>query len=48
MLKSENRIAMSLKHDGIRVGEIIAYQAWRVIKPRWWSEGDDRLHSVLI
>jgi hypothetical protein len=46
MTTSENRIAMLPKHDGIRVGEIIAYRAWRVIKPR--GEGDDRLHSVLI
>jgi hypothetical protein len=22
-----------LKHDGIRVGEIVAYRAWRVIRP---------------
>jgi len=33
-----------LKHEGIRVGEIIAYRAWRVIV----RAGDDRLHSVFI
>jgi hypothetical protein len=48
MSASENRIAMRLKHEGIRVGEIVAYRAWRVIEPRWWWEGDDRLRSVLI
>ncbi len=48
MSASENRIARHLKHDGFRVGEIIAYRAWRVIKPGWLRSGDDRLHSVLI
>jgi hypothetical protein len=48
MSASETWTAMRLKHDGIRVGEIIAYRAWRVIGPRWWWEPDDRLHSVLI
>jgi hypothetical protein len=38
--------AATLKHDGIRVGEIIAYRAWRVIDSRWFRSGDDRLHSV--
>jgi hypothetical protein len=37
-----------LKHDGVRVGEIIAYRAWRVIHPWWFRSGDDRLRSVLI
>src|SRR6266496_1997305 len=48
MSASENRIAMRLKHDGVRVGEIIAYRAWRVIHPWWFRSGDDRLHSVLM
>jgi hypothetical protein len=39
---------MRLRHDGIRVGEIIAYRAWRVIHPWWFRNGDDRLHSVFI
>ena len=39
---------MRLKHEGIRVGEIIAYRAWRVVEPHWWWAGDDRLHSVLM
>ncbi len=39
---------MRLKHDGVRVGEIIAYRAWRVIHPWWFRSGDDRLHSVLM
>src|SRR6266700_4895922 len=29
MSPGENRIARHLKHDGFRVGEIIAYRAWR-------------------
>jgi hypothetical protein len=48
MSASENRIARHLKHDGVRVGEIIAYRAWRVIRPWWFRNGDDRLHSVLM
>jgi hypothetical protein len=44
----ENRIANDLRHDGIRVGEIIAYRAWRVMHPWWFRNGDDRLHSVLM
>jgi hypothetical protein len=36
------------KHDGFRVGEIIAYRAWRVITSSWLWSGDDRLHSVLM
>ena len=44
----ENRSARQVKHDGVRVGEIIAYRAWRVIHPWWFRSGDDRLHSVLM
>ena len=45
--RDQNELANSLKHEGIRVGEIIACRAWRVIEPGWWWEGDDRLHSLL-
>jgi hypothetical protein len=46
-LDPNNESARTLKHDGIRVGEIIAYRAWRVIEPSWWGQrGDDLLHSV--
>ena len=48
MSARENRTAVRLHHEGIRVGEIVAYRAWRVIEPRWWRAGDDRLHSVLM
>jgi hypothetical protein len=48
MSARENGTAVRLHHEGIRVGEIIAYRAWRVIAPRWWRAGDDRLHSVLM
>jgi hypothetical protein len=37
-----------LRHEGIRVGEIIAYRAWRVIGPGWLQRRDDRLHSILM
>jgi hypothetical protein len=48
MRPNQNKLANNLKHDGIRVGEIIAYRAWRVITPGWFRRGDDRLHSVLM
>ncbi len=46
--RNQNELARHLKHDGVRVGEIIAYRAWRVIEPGWLRSGDNRLHSVLI
>jgi hypothetical protein len=45
---SEIELANNLKHDGIRVGEIIAYRAWRVLGSNWMRRGDNRLHSVFI
>jgi hypothetical protein len=45
---NHNELATTLRHESIRVGEIIAYRAWRVFEPRWWWKGDDRLHSVLM
>ena len=45
---NNNELARTLKHEGIRIGEIIAYWAWRVIHPRWFRSGDDRLHSVFV
>jgi hypothetical protein len=37
-----NELARALlKHEGIRVGEIIAYRAWRVIEGNWLRKGDD-------
>jgi hypothetical protein len=47
-LRQVDEPARHLKHDGIRVGEIIAYRAWRVMRPGWLRSGDDRLHSVLM
>src|SRR6266487_4790682 len=44
--RNQNELARTLKHEGLRVGEIIAYRAWAVIQPRWFRSGDDRLHSV--
>jgi hypothetical protein len=46
LTSNKNELARTLKHDGIRVGEIIAYRAWRVIRPPWFPTSDDRLHSV--
>ena len=43
---NQNELATTLRHEGIRVGEIIAYRAWRVVEPTWLRSGDDRLHSV--
>jgi hypothetical protein len=48
MRASQDQIVKHIKHDGVRVGEIIAYRAWRVIKPGWLQSGDNRLHSVLM
>jgi hypothetical protein len=56
--RSESKLANDLKHEGIRVGEIIGYRAWRVVDsawmrrtwmPRTWiRQCDNRLHSVII
>jgi hypothetical protein len=51
--RRESKLANDLKHEGIRVGEIIAYRAWRVVESTWmrrtWMRRcDNRLHSVLI
>jgi hypothetical protein len=45
---NHNELAASLKYEGIRVGEIIAHRAWRVMGPGWLRRKDDRLHSVLM
>ncbi len=45
---NQNERARDLKHDGIRVGEIIAYRAWRVIEPSWMHKSDNLLHSVFM
>jgi hypothetical protein len=42
----QNELANTIKHEGLRVGEIIAYRAWRVISPLWPLKGDNRLRSV--
>jgi hypothetical protein len=46
MSPNDEDLAARLRHDGIRLGEIIAYRAWRVISQSWFRNGDDRLHSV--
>src|SRR5215469_1853671 len=43
-----NHLSRTLRHEGIRVGEITAYRAWRVVEPTWLRRGDDLLHSVLM
>jgi hypothetical protein len=46
MSPNDEDLAARLRHEGIRVGEIIAYRAWRVIVAGLFRSGDDRLHSV--
>src|SRR5262245_7701713 len=46
--QNQNELARGLKHEGIRVGEIIAYRAWRAVGPGWLQRRDDRLHSILM
>jgi hypothetical protein len=43
---NHNWLAKHLKHEGIRVGEIIAYRAWQVFKPIWFQQVHNRLHSL--
>ena len=47
-MDADNQAANKLKHEGIRVGEIIAYRAWRVIEAGWFGKGDDLLHSIIV
>lgn len=46
--RTQNELARTLKHEGVRIGEIIAYRAWRVIHPRWFRSADDPLHGVFM
>jgi len=49
MTVNHEDLPVRLKHEGVRVGEIIAYRAWRVLinsGGRFRRGGDDRLHSV--
>jgi hypothetical protein len=43
---SANDRAKDIPHSGIRVGEIIAYRAWRVIDDAGSEKDHERLHSV--
>jgi hypothetical protein len=43
---NNNELASTLKHEGLRVGEIIAYRAWRVSHALLPWKSEDRLHSV--
>jgi hypothetical protein len=45
---NHDELARSLRHQGIRVGEIIAYRAWRVMVSGWFRKRDDRLRSVFM
>jgi len=44
--ENQNELARTLRHQGIRVGEIVAYRPWRAIHPASSQSGDDRLRSV--
>jgi hypothetical protein len=44
----QNELAGRFRHEGIRVCEITAYRAWRVIEQTWLRTPDDRLHSVYV
>ena len=46
LLITANPNPNELRHEGIRVGEIIAYRAWRVMERTWLGRDDDRLRSV--
>jgi hypothetical protein len=49
MTVNHEDLPVRLKHEGVRVGEIIAYRAWRVLinSGGWFRRSsDDRLHSV--
>jgi hypothetical protein len=46
--RNQNELASNLRHEGIRVGEIIAYRAWRAVGPGWLHRRNDRLHSILM
>src|SRR5215471_7732778 len=46
--ENKNWLARYLKHEGLRVGEIIAYRAWQVVYAWSFRSGDERLHSVYI
>ena len=48
MITNDNQLARTLRHEGIRIGEIIAYRAWRVIEANWFRRADDLLHSVFV
>jgi hypothetical protein len=48
MNPNNNELSRTLKHEGVRIGEIIAYRAWAVINPGWFRSGDDRLRSVFM
>jgi hypothetical protein len=45
---NDNQLSKTLRHEGIRIGEIIAFRAWRVIGSTWFRKGDNLLHSVFV
>jgi hypothetical protein len=45
---NREELTPTVPHEGIRVGEIIAYRAWRVVERTWFHKIDDRLHSVYV
>ena len=49
IIKSDdNPSTKALRHEGLRVGEILAYRAWRVIQSNWVRRRSDLLHSPFV
>ena len=49
IIKSDdNPSTKALRHEGVRVGEILAYRAWRVIQSNWVRRRSDLLHSPFV
>jgi hypothetical protein len=45
---NREELATTLRHEGVRIGEIVAYRAWRVIEENWLRIAPERLHSVYV
>jgi hypothetical protein len=49
IIKSDNNASTkALRHEGVRVGEILAYRAWRVVQSNWLRTTRGLLHSAFV